>query len=195
MDIKTEVRRRITDLTRFAYERGYREGAQAALAEIETFAAEDVTRQLEGVPAPLEAVAETKPVDTKASKPAPKSKAAKKPATKAQAVKSAAKSKVARKPAAKLKTTKTKANTGKPKSIVVQEAMRTLLADKGEAGRDDVLKAAQAENPAITKFDLGNGIRTLVKRGDIKAAPDDRNLFLPSLDKVAPEAPTDQPSA
>ena len=62
---KISVRRRITDLTRFAYERGYREGAQAALAEIETIAAEDVTQQLEGVPAPLEAIAETKRVDTK----------------------------------------------------------------------------------------------------------------------------------
>lgn len=73
--------------------------------------------------------------------------------------------------------------------------MRTLFADKGEAGRDEVLKAAQAENPAITKFDLGNGIRTLVKRGDIKVASDDRNLFLPSLNNAAPEATTDQPSA
>jgi hypothetical protein len=194
MDIKTEVRRRITDLTRFAYERGYQEGAQAALAEIETIAAEDVTQQLEGVPAPLEAIAETKRVDVNRPKPAAKPKAAKKPAMKAKTVKSAPKSKAAKKPVAKLKTAKTKATDAKPKSIVVQEAMRTLLADKGEAGRDEVLKAAQAENPAITKFDLSNGIRTLVKRGDIKVASDDPGRFLPSLNNAAPQTTTDQPS-
>ena len=72
--------------------------------------------------------------------------------------------------------------------------MRTLLGSKGEARRDDVLKAAQAENPAITKFDLSNGIRSLVKRGDIKAASDDRDLFLPSLNNAAPEATANQPS-
>jgi len=194
MDIKKEVRRRIADLTRFAYERGYREGAQATLAEIETIAAEDVTRQLEGVAAPLEAIAETKQVDTKRPKPAVKPKTVKKQATKAKTVKSAPKSKAAKKPVAMLKTAKTKATDAKPKSIVVQEAMRTLLADKGEAGRDEVLKAAQNENPAITKFDLSNGIRTLVKRGDIKAASDDPNLYMPGLNKAAPEATVDQPS-
>jgi hypothetical protein len=72
--------------------------------------------------------------------------------------------------------------------------MRTLIGNKGEARRDEVLKVAQVEDPAITKFDLSNGIRTLVKRGDIKAAPDDRNLFLPSLNNAAPEATADQPS-
>ena len=190
MDIKTEVRRRITDLTRFAYERGYREGAQAALTEIETIAAEDVTQQLEGVPAPLAAIAETKSVDTKAAKP----KTVKKQATKAKTVKPVPKRKVGKKSAAKLKTAKSKANSDKPKSIVVQEAVRTLLGKKGEAHRDEVLKAAQAENPAVTKFDLGNGIRTLVKRGDIKVASEDRNLFLPSLNNAAPEATTDQPN-
>ena len=194
MDIKAEVRRRITDLTCFAYERGYREGAQAALAEIETIAAEDVTQQLENVPAPLEAIAETKRVDTKRPKPAAKPKTVKKQATKAKTFKSAPKRKAEEKSVAKLKTAKTKTNTSKPKSIVVQEAMRTLLADKGKAGRDEVLKAAQAENPDITKFDLSNGIRSLVKQGDIKAAPDDRNLFLPSLNNASPEATTDQPS-
>ncbi len=194
MDIKTEVRRRIADLTRFAYERGYREGAQAALAEIEAIAAEDVTQQLENVPAPLEAIAETKRVATKAPKTAPKPKAAKKSATKAKTAEPAPKRKATKKPAAKLKTAKAKANSGRPKSIIVQEAMRTLLGNKGEARRDEVLKAAQAENSAITKFDLSNGIRTLVKRGDIKAASDDQNLFLPRLDDAGPEARTDQPS-
>jgi hypothetical protein len=194
MDIKTEVRRRITDLTRFAYERGYREGAQAALAEIETIAAEDVTQRLEGVTAPLEAVAETKRVDAKRQKSTAKPKAGKKPATKAKTAKPAPKRKAAKKPAAKLETAKSKATDAKPKSVVVQEAVRTLLGNKGEARRDDVLKAAQAENPDITKFDLGNGIRTLVKRGDVKAAPDDRNLFLPNLNNAAHEATTDQPS-
>ena len=194
MDIKTEVRRRIADLTRFAYERGYREGAQATLAEIETIAAEDVAQQLEGAPAPLEAIAETKPVSTKRPKPAAKPKTVKKQVTKAEAVKPAPKRKAAKKPAAKLKAAKPKATDAKPKSIVVQEAMRALFADKGEARRDDVLKAAQAENPAITKFDLGNGIRTLVKRGDIKAASDDRDLFLPNLNNAASKTATDQPS-
>jgi len=194
MDIKTEVRRRITDLTRFAYERGYQEGAQAALAEIETIAAEDVTQQLEDVPAPHEAIAETKPVDTKRQKSAAKTKTVKKQATKAKKVETAPKPKAAKKPAAKRKTAKAKATDAKPKSIVVQEAMRTLLGDKGEAHRDDVLKAAQAENPAITKFDLGNGIRTLVKRGDIEIASDDRNLFLPRQHDAASTATKDQPS-
>ena len=72
--------------------------------------------------------------------------------------------------------------------------MRTLLGSKGEAHRDDVLKAAQAENPAITKFDLGNGIRRLVKRGDIRVASDNRNLFLPRLDNAAAEATANQPN-
>ena len=194
MDIKTEVRRRITDLTRFAYERGYREGAQAALAEIETIAAEDVTQQLEGAPAPLEAIAETKRVDAKRQKSAAKPKARKKPATKAKTAKPAPQRKAGKKPSAKLKTAKSKATDAKPKSVVVQEAVRTLLGNKGEARRDDVLKAAQAENPDITKFDLSNGIRTLVKRGDIKAASDDPGRFLPSLNNAAPAAATDQPS-
>lgn len=191
MDIKTEVRRRITDLTRFAYERGYREGAQAALAEIETIATEDVTRQLEGAPAPLEAIAEIKPVETKASKPALKPKTARKRATKVKTLKPSPKQKAENNPVAKLKTAKTKANTGRPKSVVVQETMRTLLGNKGEARRDEVLKVAQVENPSITKFDLSNGIRRLVKQGDIKVASDDRNLFLPSLNNAALEATTD----
>ena len=193
MDIKTEVRRRIIDLTRFAYERGYREGAQTALAEIETIAAQDVSEQLEGVPAPLKTIAETKPADAKRQKSAAKPKAVKKPATKAKSAKPAPQRKAGMKPAAKLKTAKTKATDAKPKSIVVQEAMRTLLANKGEARRDEVLKAAKAENPAITKFDLSNGIRSLVKRGDIKVASDNRDLFLPNLNKAAPEVTKDQP--
>lgn len=188
MDIKTEVRRRIADLTRFAYERGYREGAQATLAEIETIAAEDVTQQLEGVPAPLEAVAETKPVDAKRQKSAAKPKAGKKAATKAKTAKPAPQRKAAKKPAAK-----SKATDAKPKSVVVQEAVRTLLGNRGEARRDDVLKAARAENPDISKFDLSNGIRTLVKRGDIQVASDDPGRFLPRLNNAAPEAATDQP--
>ena len=194
MDIKTEVRRRITDLTRFAYERGYREGAQAALAEIETIAAEDVTQQLDSVPAPLEAIAETKRVETKRvdakrQKSAAKPKAGKKAATKGKTAKPAPQRKAAKKPAAKSKATDVK-----PKSVVVQEAVRTLLGNRGEARRDDVLKAARAENPDISKFDLSNGIRTLVKRGDIKAASDDPGRFLPSLNNAAPAAATDQPS-
>ena len=195
MDIKTEVRRRIADLTHFAYERGYREGAQAALAEIEAIAAEDVTQQLEHVPAPLKTIAEAKRIDTKAPKTAPKPMTAKKQAAKAKTAEHAPKRKAGKKPAAKPKTAKAKANSGRPKSIVVQEALRALLGSKGKARRDEVLKAAQAENSAITKFDLGNGIRTLVKRGDITAASDDPNLFLPRLDDAVSETGKNQPSA
>ena len=163
MDIKEEVRRRITDLTRFAYERGYRDGAQSALAEIEAIATEDVVEQLGTKPKPLEAIAETKAVE---KKPVKVSRSRKRPA--------------ARETAAKPKQRKASPDGRKPKSIVVQEALQALLAANGEARRDEVLEAAQAIDPKVTKFDLSNGLRTLTKRSEIKVAPDDRSRLLPA---------------
>jgi hypothetical protein len=158
MDIKEEVRQRIAELTRFAYERGYRDGAQSALAEIENIAAEGIVEQLGKIPAPLTAVAETK---TAAEKPA-KAKRAK---------------------TAKIKPKTKSAATGKqrskPKTVVVQEALLDLLDTKGEARRDEVLMAAQAKNPAVSKFDLGNGLRLLLKQSKIRVSADDKGLLLP----------------
>jgi hypothetical protein len=158
MDIKEEVRRRIAELTRFAYERGYRDGAQSALAEIESIAAEDMVEQLGKVPAPLEATAETKTVEKKPTK-----------AKRARAAKS--------KP--KAKRTANGKDRGKPKTVIVQEAVQRLLDARGEARREEVLTAAQAENPAITKYDLGNGLRILVKQSKIRVSPEDSGLLLP----------------
>jgi hypothetical protein len=159
MDIKAEVRRRITELTRFAYERGFRDGAQAALTEMEAIGAEDAVEQLSKVPAALKAIPGKKAV---AKKPA-KAKAAK-----------ASKGKAAAKPKANGK------ERGKPKTQVIQEALQSLLDAKGKARRDDVLAAAQAENPAISKFDLGNGLRILVKQEKVRVSPDDSGVILPA---------------
>ena len=159
MNIKEEVRRRITELTRFAYERGYRDGAQSALAEIETITAEYVVEQLSKEPTPLMAIPATNAV---AKRPA-KSKRAK-----------AAKSKPKAKRAANGK------NRGKPKTAIVQEALLRLLDAKGEARRDEVLAAAQAENPAINKFDLGNGLRILVKKSKVRVSTEDSAVLLPT---------------
>ena len=160
MDIKAEVRRRITDLTRIAYERGYSEGAQSALTEIESIASEDVVEQVSKLPAPLKAIAKTKTV-------------AKRPARAKRVRATKEKSK------AKTKNAKNGKERAKPKSVIVQEALHALLAAKGKARRDEVLAAAQAENPAITKFDLGNGLRILVKQSKIRVSPDDSGLLLP----------------
>ena len=59
MDLKKEVRRQIDELTRLAYERGYRDGAQSTLAEIEKVAGEDLAEQLKESPASLQALAKT----------------------------------------------------------------------------------------------------------------------------------------
>ena len=59
MELKKKVRRHIEELTRLAYERGYRDGAQSALAEIEKIAGEDRAKQLKEAPASLEAPAKT----------------------------------------------------------------------------------------------------------------------------------------
>jgi hypothetical protein len=151
VDIKEEVRRRIADLTRFAYERGLRDGAQSALAEIENLATDDVVEQLSMASPPLETI-----TDAKA-------------ASKKRTSKTAGKKRRPAKKAAK-----------KPKSIIIQEVVLELLAANGEARRDEVLAAAQARDSRITKFDLGNGLRTLTKRSEIKVAPDDRSRLLPA---------------
>jgi hypothetical protein len=157
MDIKEEVRRRIAELTRFAYERGYRDGAQAALTEMEAIGAEDVVEQLRQDPSAMKAIPGKKVI---AKKPA-KAKPAK--ASKGNAP-------------AKANGTE----RGKPKTQVIQDAIQGLLDAKGEARRDDVLAAAQAKNPAITKFDLGNGIRILVKNAKVRVSPDDSGVILPA---------------
>lgn len=158
MDIKEEVRRRIAEVTRFAYERGYRDGAQSALAEIEKIAAEDVIEQLGRARAPLKAIAETKVVERRPAK--------------AKLTK-AAKGKTKAKRAANGK------ERAKSKTVIVQEALQGLLAAKDEARREEVLTAAQAENPAITKFDLGNGLRVLVKQSKVRVSPEDVGVLLP----------------
>jgi hypothetical protein len=65
MELKKKVRRHIEELTRLAYERGYRDGAQSALAEIEKIAGEDLAKQLKDAPASLEAPAETTAPDVR----------------------------------------------------------------------------------------------------------------------------------
>ena len=160
MDIKEEVRRRIAELTQFAYERGFRDGAQSALTEIENVAADDVAKLLDKSAAPLTALpkagaAKAKPAHAKRGKPAKTSGKAKSPKTSA-------------------------AKRGKPKTMVVQEALQGLLDAKGEARRDEVLAAARAENPKINKFDLGNGLRILVKQSKIRVSPDDSSILLPA---------------
>jgi hypothetical protein len=193
MDIKKEVQRRIADLTRFAYERGYRDGAQSALTEIESVAVDDVAVQIAKLPAPLKAIAAAKPKRAKAAKRVTRAgaKGAAKEMSKTiakAATKSAAKPKAKRastKPAASKKTAvsrKTAAGgaRGKSKTATVREALQTLMAQKGEAKRDEVLAAAQAQDPKITRHDLNNGLRTLTKRAEIRVSPDDKSRFLPA---------------
>jgi len=68
----------------------------------------------------------------------------------------------------------------KPKTVVVQEALQSLLDANGQARRDEVLTAAQAKNPAITKFDLSNGLRIFVKDAKVRVSPDDSGVLLPA---------------
>jgi len=159
VNIKEEVRARIAELTRFAYERGYRDGAQSALVEIESIAAEDLVEQLGKLPAPLEAIAEKKRVR-------------KKPARSKRI--RGIQGKHRRKGGASSN------GRGKPKTVVVQEALYALLDSKGEARRDEVLAAAQTENSAITKFDLGNGLRILIKNAKVRVSSEDSRLILPA---------------
>jgi hypothetical protein len=98
MDLKKEVRRRIEELTRLAYERGYRDGAQSALAEIEKVAGEDLAEQLKGTPASLQVLAKTGAADVR-----------RRPAVKKQ----------------KAQQRKTKPNGGAPKAVTVAGAFKS----------------------------------------------------------------------
>ena len=158
MDLKEEVRRRIADLTRAAYDRGYRDGAQSARAEIESVSAEDLSEQLKETPASLEALGKT-------SMPGERRlRAAQKP----------------KRQQPKRQQPKAKVNGGTPKATTVQRCIQELIASKGEARRDEVLAAARAENPKITGQDVLNGIRTLTQRGEVHVDPEERGRLLPA---------------
>lgn len=159
MNVKEEVRRRIADLTRFAYERGYRDGAQSALTEIESIANEDVVEQLGKLPAPLEAIAQTKTIRKKPAQSKPTR---------------SSKGKRSRSVGANGKDRR------KPKTAIVQEALQALLDTNGEARRAEVLAAAQAKNPAITKYDLGNGLRLLIKQSKVRVSSENSRVILPA---------------
>jgi hypothetical protein len=153
VDLKKEVRRRIEELTRLAYERGYRDGAQSALAEIEKVAGEDLAEQVKETPASL-------PVLAKAAAPGVRRRSAVK------------KEKVRQRTA--------KPNGAAPKAVTVQRCIQRLIASRGETRRDEVLAAARAENPRITSQDVLNGIRTLTQRAEIRVDPDEKSRLLPS---------------
>jgi hypothetical protein len=153
MDLKKEVRRRIEELTRLAYERGYRDGAQSALAEIEKVAGEDLADQLKETPASLQALA-------KAAAPRVRRGA------------------TVKKP--KVQQRKAKSNGTVPKAVTVQRCIQRLIASKGEARRDEILVAARADNPKITSQDVHNGIRTLTRHAEIRVDPKETNRLLPS---------------
>ena len=127
MDLRKEVRRRIDELTRLAYERGYRDGAQSALTEIEKIAGEDLAEQLQESPASLQALAETAAPDAQRRTTVKKRQ---------------------------VQQRKTKANGGTPKAVTVAKCIQQLFASKGEARRDEVLAAAGVENPRITAQDV-----------------------------------------
>jgi hypothetical protein len=153
MDLKKKVRRRIEELTRLAYERGYRDGAQSALAEIEKIAGEDLAKQLKEVPASLAAPAKTAAPDIR-----------RRVALKRQQV----------------QQRKAKPNGAAPKATTVQRCIQRLIASQGEARRDEVLAAARTENPNITSQDVLNGIRTLTQRAEIRVDPEEKSRLLPS---------------
>jgi hypothetical protein len=162
MDLKKEVRRRIEELTRLAYERGYRDGAQSALAEIEKVAGEDLADQLKETPASLKALA-------KAAAPLARRRAAiKQP---------------------KVQQPKAKPNGVAPKAVTVQRCIQRLMTSGGEARRDEILLAAREENPKITSQDVHNGIRTLIRRAEIRVDPKETSRLLPA------EARRERPSA
>jgi hypothetical protein len=144
MDLTKEVRRRIEELTRLAYERGYREGAQSALAEIEKVSGEDFADQLKETPASLKALA-------KAVAPVAHRGAGNQEAEGA---------------ATESETERRRAQGGD-----LQRCIQRLMASRGEALRDEILLAARAENPKITSQDVHNGIRTLIRRVEIRVDP------------------------
>jgi hypothetical protein len=150
MDLKKEVRRRIEELTRHAYERGYRDGAQSALAEIEKAAGEDLAEQAKAHPASVQALGKTAAPD------------------------------VPRRAKKQVQQREAKPNGAAPKATTVQRCIQRLIASKGEARRDEVLAAARAENPKITSQDVLNGIRTLTQRAEIRVDPEEKGRLLPS---------------
>ena len=156
MDLKEEVRRRIADLTRAAYERGYRDGAQSALAEIESASAEDLAEQVKERPASLGALGRKPGGRRPAAAQKPKGQRPKRQQPKA------------------------KVNGGTPKAATVQRCIQELIVAKGEAHRDEILAAARVENPNITGQDLLNGIRTLTQRGEVRVDPEERGRLLPA---------------
>ena len=153
MDLKKEVRRRIEQLTRLAYERGYRDGAQSALAEIEKVVGEDLAEQVKASDASLPAPAKTAAPDIRRRAAAKKQKVQQRTA---------------------------KPNGAAPKAVTVQRCIQRLIASKGEARRDKVLAAARAEDPKITSQDVLNGIRTLTQRAEIRVDPEEKSRLLPS---------------
>jgi hypothetical protein len=153
MDLKKEVRRRIEELTRLAYERGYRDGAQSALAEIEKAAGEDLAEQVKETPASLPALHKAAAPDVRRRAAAKKQK---------------------------VQQRKPKPNGAAPKAVTVQRCIHKILTAKGEARRDEVLAVARAENPRITSQDVLNGIRTLTQRAEIRVDPEEKSRLLPS---------------
>jgi hypothetical protein len=153
MDLKEEVRRRIEELTRLAYERGYRDGAQSALAEIEKVASEDLADELKGTPASLKALAKTAPPQVQRRATVKKQK---------------------------LQQRRAKLDGAGPKAETVQRCIQRLIASEGEARRDEVLAAARAEDAKITSKDVHNGIRTLIRRAEIRVDPEEKSRLLPS---------------
>jgi hypothetical protein len=153
MELKKKVRRHIEELTRLAYERGYRDGAQSALAEIEKVAGEDRAEQLKEAPASLQALGTSTAPEVR------RRAAVKKP---------------------KVQQQTPKPNGAAPKAVTVQRCIQKLLTAKGEARRDEVLAAARSENPKITSQDVLNGIRTLTQRAEIRVDPEEKSRLLPS---------------
>jgi hypothetical protein len=153
MDLKKEVRRRIEELTRLAYERGYRDGAQSALAEIENVAGEDLAEQLKKTPASLQALAKTAAPEVQRRGTVKKQK---------------------------LQRRRAKSDGTAPKAETVQRCIQKLIASEGEARRDEVLAAARVEDPKITSKDVHNGIRTLIRRSEIRVDPEEKSRLLPS---------------
>ena len=147
MELKKKVRRHIEELTRLAYERGYRDGAQSALAEIEKIAGEDLAKQLKEAPASLEAPAKTAAPDVRRRAPLKRQQ---------------------------VQQRKAKPNGAVPKATTVQRCIQRLIASRGEAHRDEVLAAARSENPSITSQDVLNGIRTLTRHAEIRIDPKEK---------------------
>lgn len=153
MELKKNVRWQIEELTRLAYERGYRDGAQSALAELEKIASENLGKQSKEPAESREAPAKTPAPDVR-----------RRAALKRQ----------------QLQQRKAKPNGAAPKAVTVQRCIQRLIAPKGEARRDEVLAAARAEDPSITSQEVLNGIRMLTRHAEILIDPKEKSRLLPS---------------